>query len=190
MMQTESVYERGRKGYHRQKAPIPGNMDVGMVCAVITAIVTIITFIGFATGNWTLLRLLYIDGPVGSLSFAFTAYQTVDCLPLAMLFSLAAALTIARYVWERQSLLAPITLIVVWTVILLGVHLLDVGEFVSSIELYPAVKTLLFAGTLLSIALAATYGLGVLYEGVLSHHLRRGERRSCNEGVRRKASHM
>ena len=150
-------------------------MDVGMACAVITAIVTIITFIGFATGNWTLLRLLYIDGPIGSLSFAFTAYQTIDCLPLAMLFSLAAALTIARYVWERQNLLAPITVVVVWAAILLGVHLLDVGEFVSSIELYPAVKTLFYAGTLLSIALAAIYGLGILYEGVLSYHLKREE---------------
>ena len=174
-MQTESVYERSRKGYHRRRALKHGNMDVGMACAVITAIVTIITFIGFATGNWTLLRLLYIDGPIGSLSFAFTAYQTIDCLPLAMLFSLAAALTIARYVWERQNLLAPITVVVVWAAILLGVHLLDVGEFVSSIELYPAVKTLFYAGTLLSIALAAIYGLGILYEGVLSYHLKREE---------------
>ena len=165
-------------------------MDVGMACAIISAIIVVVVPIGRFAGIQGLGKLIFLDSPVGALSFAFSAYQTLDSLPLAMIFSLAAAITVARYVWEWHSLLAPITVVMVWVAVILGVNLLDVGEFVASIEFYPAVRTLLITGTVLSMILAALYGIGVLYEGVISHHLERGRRRSRMPGIKRVDSHQ
>lgn len=177
------------KDYLRPKGSTLLNMDVGMACAIITAIIVVVVPIGRFAGIQGLGKLIFLDSPFGALSFAFSAYQTLDSLPLAMIFSLAAAITVARYVWEWHSLLAPITVVMVWVAVILGVNLLDVGGFVASIEFYPAVRTLLIAGTVLSMILAALYGIGVLYEGVISHHLGREGRRSRIPGIRRDESH-